>query len=234
MRALLVLALLAAGCSSGGGGDDDDDMASPTPLDVTFSGGVIPILNDFVQLKANAKLPGYKQVVGSLPGYLIAAFGKSIPKQLLRKADAEVRVINAGGRVYRCTPNGVEARDIAPGQPLYEGPVRMLSAGTVPYYGFKFRMFPFSRHSRGLMQLRIARTGVGEAVSHLVGIWRGTYQTPTIEDWLVEAVQVRFSESMPFQVGGDAAGYRREITFGVAPEPFEALSLSREHGILAA
>lgn len=40
--ALLVLGLSA--CGGGGGGDDDDDAASPTPLDVTFRGGVLPAL----------------------------------------------------------------------------------------------------------------------------------------------------------------------------------------------
>ncbi len=183
------------------------------------------ILNDFVFLKENARPKFTRRVIGSLPGYLIAAFGKSVPNQMMRTRDVEVRVVNAGTRVLRCTPHGLFEREVAPGQVLYQGPVRMLSAGTVPYYGFKFRMFPFARRSRGLMQLRIATTGIGEAVRNLLPIWKGTYDSHSIEDYLVEAVQVRFSEPMPFQVGGDAAGFRREITFGVAPEAFRALEL---------
>lgn len=183
------------------------------------------ILNDFVFLKENARPAFTRRLVGSLPGYLVAAFGKSIPNQLMRQRDVEVRVVNAGRRVLRCTPHGLFEREVAPGQVLYQGPVRMLSAGTVPYYGFKFRMFPYARRERGLMQLRIATTGVGEAVRNLVSVWKGTFDSPSVEDYLVEAVQVRFSEPMPFQVGGDAAGYRREITFGVAPEAFRALEL---------
>ena len=183
------------------------------------------ILNDFIVQKETATLKPMKMLYGSLAGYLTAAFGRSLPKQLLRKDDVEVRVVNAGGRVFRATPHGLFARDVAPGQTLYQGPIRMLSAGTVPYYGFKFRMFPYARRMSGLMQLRIAKTGVGEAIRNLYPIWRGTYDADSIEDYLCEAVQVRFSEPMPFQVGGDAAGYRREITFGVAPEAFRALDL---------
>lgn len=183
------------------------------------------ILNDFVFLKENARPVFTRKMVGSLPGYLIAAFGKSVPNQMMRKRDVEVRVVNAGNRVLRCTPHGIFEREVAPGAVLYQGPVRMLSAGTVPYYGFKFRMFPYARRHRALMQLRIAMTGIGEAVRNLVPIWKGTFDSSSIEDYLVEAVQVRFSEPMPFQVGGDAAGYRREITFGVAPECFRALEL---------
>ncbi len=44
VRVLLAAALLvfaAGGCRGGG---DDDDIASPTPLDVTFSAGVMPVL----------------------------------------------------------------------------------------------------------------------------------------------------------------------------------------------
>ena len=184
------------------------------------------ILNDFISIKDAAKFAPWKKLVGTPAGYLIAAFGKSIPAQLLRKQDVEVRVVNAGSRVLRCTPHGLFERDIAPGQVLYQGPIRMLSAGTVPYYGFRFKMFPFARRVPGLLQLRIATTGVAEAVRNLPSIWQGTHDSASIEDYLLEAVQVRFSEPMPFQVGGDAAGYRREITFGVAPEAFKALDLA--------
>src|SRR5688500_14610794 len=121
------------------------------------------ILNDFVFLKENARPAFTRKMVGSLPGYLIAAFGKSVPNQMMRKRDVEVRVVNAGNRVLRCTPHGIFEREVAPGAVLYQGPVRMLSAGTVPYYGFKFRMFPYARRHRALMQLRIATTGIGEA-----------------------------------------------------------------------
>lgn len=185
------------------------------------------ILNDYVDLKASARGWPMKQLMGGLQGYLVAAFGKSVPKQILRKGEVEVRVINAGGTVYRATPHGLFPQDVAPGQVLYQGPIRMLSAGTVPFYGFRFTMFPFARQMPGMMQLRVATTGVGEAVSHLWPIWQGRYESGTIHDYLCEAVQVRFSEPMPFQVGGDAAGYRREITFGVAPEAFRALDLQK-------
>ncbi len=183
------------------------------------------ILNDFMFFKDRARPAILKKVVGSLPGYLLAAFGKTVPNQLLRRADPEVRVINAGRRIYRATPHGLFERQVSPGQVLYQGPIKMLAAGTVPYYGFRFKMFPFARIVPGMMQLRIATTPVGEAVRRLIPIWQGRYESSSIEDYLVEAVQVRFSEPMPFQVGGDAAGYRREITFGVAPEPFRALDL---------
>lgn len=184
------------------------------------------ILNDFIQMKDAARPALVKKIVGSAPGYLLAAFGMSIPKIMTRKREVEVRVVNAGRRVYRATHHGLFPREVAPGQVLYQGPIRMLSASTVPFYGFRFRMFPFARTMPGLMQLRVATTGVGECVRCLPAIWKGTHESSTIEDYLVEAVQVRFSEPMPFQVGGDAAGYRREITFGVAPEAFRALDLA--------
>lgn len=184
------------------------------------------ILNDFIFIKDHARPNFVKRFVGTPIGYLIAAFGKSMPAQIMRKREVEVRVINAGSRVVRCTPHGMFEREVAPGQVLYQGPVRLLCAGTVPFYGFRFKMFPYARKVEGLMQLRISTTGVAEAVRHLPGIWRGTYDTATVEDYLVEAVQVRFSEPMPMQVGGDAVGYRREITLGVAPEAFRALDLA--------
>jgi diacylglycerol kinase family enzyme len=175
------------------------------------------ILNDFIAMKNAARPALVKKIVGSAPGYLLAAFGRTAPRHIMRKRVVEVRVLNAGKRIFRATQSGLFARDVAPGALLYQGPITMLSASTVPYYGFKFRMFPFARAVPGLMQLRIATTGVAETT---------TYESGTIEDYLAEAVQIRFSEPMPFQIGGDAAGYRREITFGVAPEAFQALDLA--------
>ena len=44
VRVLLAAALLVSAAAACDRGDDDDDAASPTPLDVTFRGGVLPVL----------------------------------------------------------------------------------------------------------------------------------------------------------------------------------------------
>jgi hypothetical protein len=101
----------------------------------------------------------------------------------------------------------------------------MVACGTVPYYGFHFTMFPFARILPGYAHLRVARTGLFEAMRSVRRAWRGTLATPTIDEFLVERIRVRFSEPMPFQIGGDAAGYRKEIEFGVHEEPFQICDL---------
>jgi hypothetical protein len=39
-------------------------------------------------------------------------------------------------------------------------------------------------------------------------------------------VSIRFAKPMPFQVGGDAAGYRSEVRFQIAPESVELVDFT--------
>ena len=49
----------------------------------------------------------------------------------------------------------------------------VVGAGTVPYFGYKFRVFPFARMMPQLMNLRITTLGAFSTLMHLPKIWRG-------------------------------------------------------------
>lgn len=187
------------------------------------------VLNDYVRQKKWAQRAWLKPLFEGVRGYLLAAFTRSIPKTLwrqIRRKRTVARVLNESGKVYRVSySHGLVPVDVKPGGVFYSGPVTMLSAGTIPYYGFRFTMFPFARILPGYAHLRVARAGVWEAARNLRRVWNGTFASPTVEDFLVEKVRIRFNEPMPFQVGGDAAGYRKEVVLGVHEEPFQVFDM---------
>jgi diacylglycerol kinase family enzyme len=66
-----------------------------------------------------------------------------------------------------------------------------------------------------------------DIVGHLRSIWNGTYRSPTIQDFWVDAVRLEFSKPVPFQVGGDAVGYREEMEFRLSSKSVRLVDLHR-------
>ena len=54
---------------------------------------------------------------------------------------------------------------------------------------------------------------------HIREIWKGTYRTPRLIDFLVDDVRIESDEILPVQIGGDAAGTSRSIRARLYPEP---------------
>jgi diacylglycerol kinase family enzyme len=98
----------------------------------------------------------------------------------------------------------------------------MAAAGTVPYYGFGLKAFPFAARRPGAMQLRIiTQIGVPTVLWNLPRIWSGEFAHPSFLDFHAERASVSFERPMPLQVGGDAEGWRDALTFGMAASPVE-------------
>ena len=57
-------------------------------------------------------------------------------------------------------------------------------------------------------------------------MWSGTWFPEGLHDYLVKDATIRFSRPMPFQIAGDAEGYREEVHFQVAPEPIEVVDFT--------
>ena len=72
------------------------------------------------------------------------------------------------------------------------------------------------------MQLRVATSiGVPTVLMHLASIWSGEFAHEGLLDFHADRVALRFERPMPLQVGGDAEGWRDELTFGMAANPVE-------------
>lgn len=186
------------------------------------------ILNDYV---------GYRDTwLGKRLRYAASVPAVSIPRQLtVRRKYPIGRVINEGAPAYRIGADGQPVgRPIQRGETIYRGPVLIVGAATVPYYGYGFKLYPYAGRQPGRMQLRVSWASTFETLSRLPWIWRGTYRSPNIRDYYCEKIRMVFDQPIPFQIGGDGVGTRREITFTLSERSVELIDLARHRPALAA
>jgi diacylglycerol kinase family enzyme len=87
-------------------------------------------------------------------------------------------------------------------------------------------MFPFAGKRRGMMHLRVATLPTTTILANLPKLWAGQWFPEGLRDLLVKDATIRFSRPMPFQVSGDAEGYREEVHFQMAPESIELVDFT--------
>jgi diacylglycerol kinase family enzyme len=186
------------------------------------------VLNDYVRVKET--LAGNKMQFAGVggAGYFWAIVGRTIPSVLAQRSAPTVEVVNMGAPALQLGPDGKPiGRPIGHGEILYRGPCRLAAAGTVPCYGYNFQIFPFALKNPGRFQLRLTAMGVPWVLRNLPQIWRGQTPPSGLLDFNCEKVSIKFDRDMPLQVGGDAEGYRREVTLGMAPETMQLIDFGK-------
>ena len=185
------------------------------------------VLNDYVGLKRRLKGGKLAFAGASGFGYFCSVVGKTIPTALAQRELANVEIVNLGSSAQQIGPDGKAlGRAIEHGEILYKGPCRLAAAGTVPCYGYGFKIFPHALRVPGTFQLRVTAMSVAKILGNLRTIWKGGTPRTGILDFQCEKVRIRFDREMPVQVGGDAEGYRRELVLEMAERPLELLDFS--------
>ncbi len=178
------------------------------------------VLADYNITKRRLSKTPLKSVAPGLLSYAVAATTRSLPGYLLSKMP-HCRVINDGAPAYRVgEKGGIVGRAIEQGETIYEGPARLCSMSTIPYYGFGLRMFPYADERSDRMHLRVSTIGSLTFVRHFNAIWRGDFHSPSVLfDYLVEKVVIECDPPVAFQIGGDPQGERSRVAARVTPEP---------------
>ncbi len=184
------------------------------------------LLNDYNWVKQNFGQGALGKLMTGPGGYIASVAFKTVPYYLTQSAAVECEVVNGNAAAYRMGPDGTPAETFGPGATLYKGPLMMAAAGTVPFYGFELCMFPFAGKRRGMMNLRVGSAAATSILANLPRLWNGTWFPEGIHDFLTKDATIRFSREMPFQVAGDAEGYRSEVRFQMAPEPIDLVDFT--------
>jgi len=180
------------------------------------------VLNDYNEIKQRARGQWWEKFAKGLSGYLIAGYMKTVPNYL-RRSRHNVRITNIGRPAFRIAPNGREVgKPIPTGGLIYEGPASTVCCASMPFYGYGMKMFPHATRRAGRFQLRLANMGALSMAWNLAKVWRGG-TPPGIHDFYVDSAHVEFEDAMPYQLGGEAMGYRKEVTFSLASYPVTLL-----------
>lgn len=179
------------------------------------------ILNDYSDVKHTW--------LGKRLRYAASVPAVSIPKQLtIRRKYPVAHIINEGAPAYLIGDDGQPVgRAIQSGETIYRGPIQLAGVATMPYYGYKFKLYPYIGRRPGKMQLRVTWANTFETLSRLPWVWQGTYRSKTIRDYYCDKVRMVFDRDTPFQIGGDGAGTRKEATFTVSERTVDLVDFSR-------
>ena len=193
------------------------------------------LLNDYCRLKERVKGTRMQFLGSGGLGYFCSIVGRTLPSYAFGSAVPNVEVVNLGGPARHLDAEGRPlGREIQTGEILYRGPCKIAAAGTVPNYGFGFRIFPHALASAGQFQLRLAAIGVPRILRNLRTFWKGGAAPAGVFDFHCDRVLIKFDREMPLQVGGDAEGYRREVVLEMAERPLDLLDFHGQPQFLPA
>ena len=215
----------------------DGRVGPPIPVDmVVAEGRRFPfaglgydgeLLNDYLWLKERIDNPILKRVVHSVAGYVVALGLKTIPRHVRGRGISTTMRITALEPAWYMDPlNGDEPVEHPAGAVLFEGAASVASVGSVPFYGYGVRIFPFAGQKPGTFQLRVASVSVFHAVANIGALWRGSYRNPQgCFDFLCSRIRIESDAPLPYQVGGDGAGWRTEVEFAVDDLPIPLVNM---------
>lgn len=186
------------------------------------------LLNDFESMKDIFFESPFRKFFASVLGFSIAGFFKTLPRQVARIMPI-IRV-NSSYPCYRIMEiNGVDEEIfIDDGRLLFDGTAPLVCVGTIPSVGYGITMFPFANKRPGYMHLRVSAVPIATCIAHIYpGIWHGHFRHKKLFDYLVKDVTIESEESLPYQLGGDSMGYKKQLYFRVSSKP---VAMARLYG----
>lgn len=184
------------------------------------------LLNDYNSVKNTFADGPLAKLMSGPGGYFTSVAFKTVPYCLMNSNSVDCEVVNQGQVAWRMGADGKPAETFGPGATLFKGPLMMAAAGTVPFYGYELKMFPFAGKRRGMFDLRVGKLPTTQILANLPRLWNGTWFPEGLHDFLATDVSIRFSRPMPFQMAGDAEGHREELRIQTAAETIEVCDFS--------
>lgn len=176
------------------------------------------ILNDYKWIKAHLDGTPFAAKVYHLPAYLAAAFGRTAPRLAMERSPPMVTIEVLRGEAWRVDRAGIRIGQVrSVGEVLYSGPAHITAFGSTPFYGYAMRMLPHAELLDTHFTIRVSVLSIPQTINNLPGIWTGEYEDDSLYDFVAESVYVRYSTEVPYQVGGDAAGMRRDLVLELSP-----------------
>ena len=169
------------------------------------------ILEDYNKTRQGVLRKVFGNRINGPLGYGLAIASRSTWR-LARNERPIVTIRNEGAPAYRLDLEGRRVgRPLQRGEVIYHGPVTIAATSTIPFYGFRCRLFPQADTLEGRFQLRVSSCGPAEIVPQLHKLFSGELRSDKIMDYAASAVSIHHESGTPFQIGGDLVGIRRSI-----------------------
>lgn len=174
------------------------------------------LMNDFESVKEIFFESPFRKMFSSLAGFTMAGLLKTIPRQIARELP-KIRVSTSKPYYHLQPKNGADEEIyMDKGEVIYHDVAPLICVGTIPYVGYGITMFPFANKRPGYMHLRISAVPISVCLLNMYpAIWHGGFRHKKLFDFLVKDVLIEADESLPYQLGGDAMGYRKKLNFKV-------------------
>ena len=175
------------------------------------------ILNDYDAFKAAVRNTAVENFATGLGGYATSIVSRTIPR-VVREGSSRIR-ITALDHAIEIDANGGSVREFEADEVMFEGPVKIASCSSIPFWGFNIRMFPNAASRPGYFQVRTFNGRVGSILAHLPSFWRGEVTDGT-HDFMCKHVRVEVLEgALAYQVAGDPEGREKVVEWKITEHP---------------
>ncbi|MEZ4462091.1 MAG: diacylglycerol kinase family protein [bacterium] len=176
------------------------------------------ILNDYDALKDAVRGSAAENYVTGLGGYALSIGTRSIPNAL--KVGAVPLVLTALDHCVEIDHDGRELAEFHAGDIMVDRDAKVCGCGTIPYWGFKVKMFPHCTQRPGYFELRVYWGSVGWILKNLPDFWDGELEPGMYRNFLCKHVRCEFPErALAYQVGGDAKGFEKLVEWKTSEFP---------------
>jgi hypothetical protein len=177
------------------------------------------VLNDYEWLKDAVRDTAVENYATGMGGYWMSMLSRTIPKAM-RQESVNVTITNAADVALGLDDNGEVIREYEQGEVIFEGEVSTCAPSTIPYWGFKIRMFPYASQRAGFANLRCFNGTVPWILTHLPSYWKGAFRAEDMDDFLIKRVTLEVHDrAVPYQVAGDGVGSERTLDWKVSDKP---------------
>ena len=177
------------------------------------------VLNDYEWFKDVVQETAFENYATGMSGYVASLVSRTIPKAMSQES-VDVAITNRADTAFRIDGHGNVVEEFGAGQTLFEGKAKVCAASTIPYWGFKNRIFTHATQRAGFAEMRCYNGSVPWILTHLRKYWKGEFPAEDIDNFLIKSVRLEVrGRAMPYQVAGDGVGYERQIDWTVASEP---------------
>jgi len=179
------------------------------------------MLQDYMWLRDKTKDNRFLTKMFHNPlGYLVALALRTLPATMRGEHVFHVKVTNLADDAFAMdSRRGDWAIKYEKDQVLYEGETGIMSAGTVPFYGGGFRLFPFAGMRPGYAHIRLSNIHPAVATFNIRPLWNGNYRNHKyIHDFLVKDVMIEVDRPTPLHHSGDFMGTASKVRFQVSSD----------------